>query len=90
MDQWEDFTTHIKADMAGSGAKAALNLPGDDYPQFSPLSLTPTLNAYGAEGWELIAIHPLKVGRNGDFRYPSGASSDWGTHYFCTFKRRLS
>ncbi len=89
MEQFEYFTTLIEADVRkvtpGVGGVPTGNLAG-----YTPYSLIPELNAFGAEGWELISIQPVKAGRNEDIRYPSGASADWGTQYFCAFKRRLA
>lgn len=88
MEQWEYFSVHLEADMHNAALTASPDIPGGQHARDSPLSLIPQLNSFGAEGWELVAIHPLKVGNNEDFQYPNGASGNWGKHYFCTFKRR--
>ncbi len=88
MEQFEYFTTYIEANMAKVPGSAAI--PAGDHAKHSPYSLIPELNAFGAEGWELINIQPLIAGRNDDFVFPTADGIKWGSHYFCAFKRRLA
>lgn len=87
MEQWEYYTVHLEARMDDPMLPSP-DVPPGDHGRNSPLSLIPRLNAFGAEGWELVAIHPLKAGHNEDVQYPTGGGGNWGSHYFCTFKRR--
>jgi hypothetical protein len=66
--------------------------PGQQFPPYSPSALIPQLDAIGREGWELVSIQPVIMGKNGDIAIGiTGTSrgSAWTYQYLCTFKRRL-
>lgn len=58
-------------------------------PRNTPESMIPRLDAYGREGWELVHMQPVVVGRNADvLAQDSGRGSPgWTSTYFCVFKR---
>ena len=53
----------------------------------TPEAMIPQLNAIGAQGWELIHMEPVVVGRNADVLMHSDNSNKWTSTYFCVFKR---
>lgn len=83
MQHWEYLTLFVDA----NPVKAKLpKQPG--WAIFAPEYLKPQLDALGAEGWELISIHPVEVGQNGDTLIPgSGRETHWAHEYVCVFKR---
>ena len=89
MQQWEYFSTFLEADIRKVTPGIA-GVPSGEHAQHSPYSLIPELNAFGAEGWELITAEPLLAGRKEDFVQPAGDAGRWGYHYLCVFKRPLS
>lgn len=56
-------------------------------PRNTPEAMIPQLNALGAEGWELVQMQPVVVGRNADVLIHSDNSSKWTSTCFCVFKR---
>ncbi|MEZ4671066.1 MAG: hypothetical protein R3E39_24440 [Anaerolineae bacterium] len=58
-------------------------------PRNTPESMIPRLDAYGQEGWELVHMQPVVVGRNADVLVVDSGrgSAGWTSTYFCVFKR---
>ncbi len=58
-------------------------------PRNTPESMMPRLDAYGQEGWELVHMQPVLVGKNADvLATDSGrGTAGWTNNYFCVFKR---
>jgi hypothetical protein len=58
-------------------------------PRYTPESMIPRLDAYGQDGWELIHMQPVVVGKNADIlAADSGRGiASWTSSYFCVFKR---
>ncbi len=58
-------------------------------PRNTPESMIPRLDAYGQDGWELVHMQPVAVGRNADvLAADSGRGiASWTSSYFCVFKR---
>lgn len=61
----------------------------DGIPRNAPESMIPQLDSLGAEGWELVHMQPVLVGKNQDVSLPSSESgmTVWTSKYFCVFKR---
>ncbi|MBW4437326.1 MAG: DUF4177 domain-containing protein [Pleurocapsa minor GSE-CHR-MK-17-07R] len=92
MVRWEYITTFLKADSKREEDFLVANYSWKEgMPIYTPESLIPLLNAYGAQGWELIQIMPVNVGRNADVLVADAGSGGrtWAFTYFCTFKRPL-
>ena len=51
--------------------------------------MMPRLDAYGKDGWELVHMQPVVVGKNADvLAIDSGRGmASWTSSYFCVFKR---
>lgn len=89
MQKWEYYTLFLKAD-ARREEEFLNNIASwkDGMPLYTPESLIPGLNTLGAEGWELVHMEPVFVGKKGDVLMEDSASSKrWTSQYFCVFKR---
>lgn len=58
-------------------------------PRNTPESMIPRLDAYGQEGWELVHMQPVVVGKNADVMVTDSGNgiASWTSAYFCVFKR---
>jgi hypothetical protein len=90
--QWEYMTVFVDAD-AASVMDYLLEMKTwkNEVPRNTPESMMPRLDAYGRDGWELVHMQPVVVGRNADvLTVDSGrGSASWTSNYFCVFKRPL-
>lgn len=93
VEQWEYMTKFVYADINNEGAREYLERTFPDWrnpPKFTPQTMIPELNEYGADGWELVHMQPVaEVGSNGDVLFV-GDLRQWSHVYFCVFKRRKS
>lgn len=87
--QWEYLTTFLQADARLEEAfLSQLRDWKEGIPPYAPEALMPRLNAYGAEGWELVHMQPVAVGNNADVMLiDNSGSRTWTSKYFCVFKR---
>ena len=83
MLQWEYLTVILDADRS--------DIKNSKGPTYDPSALMPQLNAYGAQGWELISAHPYLFGANADVRlgFSGTMESRYSHAYLCVFKRQL-
>ena len=57
---------------------------------YTPFAVLPQLEVYGQQGWELVAIQPVVVGKHGNVLITgAGTMGTWTSQYLCTFKRRV-
>ena len=58
-------------------------------PRNTPESMIPRLDSYGQDGWELVHMQPVIVGKNADVLAGGDSSgmNTWTSSYFCVFKR---
>ena len=56
-------------------------------PRNTPEAMIPQLNGFGAQGWELVHMEPVFVGRNADVIMMGDSTNRWTSTYFCVFKR---
>lgn len=94
-ERWEYLTTVLTADAETAEARDYLQgrYSGRSFPKYAPESLIPELNRLGNEGWELVSLEPVFVGKNGDLMMPTGQQLGPGTTYYTrqylgVFKRR--
>lgn len=87
-ERWEHLIVLLEADAQKQQAYLQQHWPGRQFPMYTPEALIPRLDAYGNQGWELIAIQPVIMGRNGDMQVVGNAGNPWTNKYLCTFKRR--
>jgi hypothetical protein len=85
--RWQYRTVFLWAD-AERVRDYLLGFMTDDIPKYAPESLMPQLDALGNEGWELVHMQPVYVGKNADVLvHFSGVDRAWSNAYFCVFKR---
>ena len=86
--QWEHHIEYIVADARDAQTKdfLATCYPGQKVPLYAVQAILPRINALGTQGWELVHLEPVEVGRNGDIRM-GGETSHWTYTYLCAFKR---
>jgi hypothetical protein len=86
MESWEHLVVVLIADIDNAGAMEYLAgmYPGWNLPVYTPESLTPDLNAYGQEGWELLSLQPVGLAEDGK------VTPDASTNIYLTvFRRQL-
>ena len=88
MQHWEYFTQLLFADTAAEPGYLSKQWPDWKPAKHSPQALIPTLNRYGAVGWELISMEPVYPGSNDDILLWR-ITGDYTAWYLCTFKRPL-
>ncbi len=92
MDKWEYMTKFVLADIDAPGAAQFLQRKWPEWApaQFSPQTMIPELNEWGAAGWELLHMQPVAdIGRNDDILFAGAEGHRWSNKYFCVFKRRI-
>lgn len=90
--RWEYMTTTLKAEAQLEEAfLVQLKDWKEGIPMYTPEAMIPRLNAYGADGWELISFLPVRLGAKGDVLIEDSASGSrtWTNVYLCVFKRAL-
>jgi hypothetical protein len=88
--QWEYMTTFVQAEARlEEDFLRQMRDWKEGIPPFTPEALIPRLNAYGADGWELVHMQPVGVGNKGDVLVQDGGGGSryWSSAYFCAFKR---
>ncbi len=92
-DRWEYRTVFLWPNMEDRGAKEALKAvwsEGVKPFKYRVEAMIPQLNEWGADGWELVHMQPVFVGRNHDVQVNAGEGTWWSNAYFCAFKRPLT
>lgn len=88
MQGWEYRTMFVQAEAEREMAYLLeLYSFKEGIPRNTPEAMIPQLNAIGAQGWELVHMEPVVVGRNADVLIHTDNSSKWTSTYFCVFKR---
>lgn len=92
MDRWEYLTVFVKADARREADFLEQHRSWKSgIPQYTPEAMIPQLNAYGAQGWELVHMQPALVGDKEDIlMHDNGSTRAWTSEYFCVFKRPVS
>jgi hypothetical protein len=91
MVRWECQTELLWADAETPEARELIRQRWPDFKpgKYAPEALMVTLNKRGADGWELVSIQPVLVGRNSDLKVHEGTGTDWSNVYLCAFKRPI-
>lgn len=87
---WEYFTVVLEANVDIAPVPTRDEIPLEAHPKYSPYTLIPQLNRYGAQGWELVSMEAVILGKNHDVVHPANGPGSWGREYLCSFKRRLA
>lgn len=95
MQKWEYLTVFFHAVAEDQLEQLKKRFPSEKkFLPFSPRALSPQLEKYGEEGWELVSIEPVYMGERGDIlMFPQFgaiqrmAHEPWTHTYFCAFKR---
>ncbi len=87
---WEYMTVFVEAESAPvMDYLTEMKTWKNGVPRNTPESMMPRLDAYGRDGWELVHMEPVVVGRNADVLIvdSTNMSNGWTSTYFCVFKR---
>ena len=89
MQKWEYRTTFVWASIEQEGVMEYLSQrdPSARPPKYTPEATELYLNQLGAEGWELVHMEPVLVGKNYDVKFLAAGMDEWTHCYFCVFKR---
>jgi hypothetical protein len=88
MQPWEYRTLFVQAEAEREMAYLMeTHSWKEGIPRNTPEAMIPQLNALGAEGWELVHMQPVFVGRNADVIMTGDNTNRWTSTYFCVFKR---
>ncbi len=91
MEQWEYFTTFVWADLNIHKNDFVAMFPDvENTPLYDPRTMIPELDSLGKQGWELVHMEPVIVGKNHDICMGSTEQTSvrpWTNAYFCVFKR---
>lgn len=89
METWEYFTTTLRADTEQFAVPMVDGVPRREYAKHAVQSLTPQLNEFGRQGWEMVSIQ--LVGENTHKGKMQLAATGFETEtYFVSFKRLTS
>ena len=95
MQKWEYYSTFLNAEAESVQDELKKRFPTEKtFLPFTPRALMPQLDKFGEEGWELVSIQPVQIGKRGDILVhdtygtlnPAGNSA-WTHTYLCSFKR---
>jgi hypothetical protein len=86
-DRWEYSLEYITTETYQEQAFLQANFPDKTFPRYAVQASLPRLNAIGEQGWELVQMVPVIIGKNGDVEI-TAAVEKWTYTYFCVFKRR--
>ncbi|HYO87447.1 MAG TPA: hypothetical protein VER79_02305 [Candidatus Limnocylindrales bacterium] len=91
MQPWEYLTTFVEA-QAEREQEYLLQTRSwkSGVPRNTPEAMIPQMNALGAQGWELVHMEPVVVGKNADILIHTDNTNKWTSTYFCVFKRPVS
>lgn len=89
-DRWVYSLEYITTETNQEQAFLQENFPDKTLPGYAVQAALPRLNAMGEQGWELVQMLPVIMGKNGDVEISSVNANKWTHTYFCVFKRRKS
>lgn len=84
---WEHYIELIEADAQQHIEFVQPFYTAGSVPRYAMQSILPRLNHLGEQGWELVQIQPVMIGKNGDVLVGGAMSEKWTRTYLCTFKR---
>ena len=90
MEKWEYMTRFVAANIETDDVERFLEQSWphqSQLPKYSPQAMIPELNMWGEQGWEIIHMQPVWIGKNHDV-HNYGYSRDYTNVYFCVMKRQ--
>lgn len=86
--RWEYHLEYIRTSTNDPQTRDYLTTyyPKRDFPKYAAHAALKRLDELGTQGWELVHMEPVDLGRNGDVRI-GGEQVYWTNIYFCVFKR---
>ena len=90
MEKWEYITKFVAADLTAESVEQYLRQRWPDQkrlPKFTPQAMIPELNIWGEQGWEVIHMQPVWIGKNHDV-HNFGNYREYTNVYFCVMKRK--
>lgn len=84
---WEHYLELFEADAKQQPEFIQQFYPSDSVPRYALQSILPRLNQLGEQGWEIVQIQPVMLGKNGDVLINGAMSEKWTRTYLCVFKR---
>jgi hypothetical protein len=86
--RWEYHMEYIRTSTSDQQTKDYLSTyyPRRGFPKYAAQAALKRLDELGQQGWELVHMEPVDLGRNGDVRI-GGEQVYWTNIYFCVFKR---
>jgi hypothetical protein len=85
---WEHYIEFIEADPQTHMEFVQQFYPMGTIPKYAMQAILPRLNHLGEQGWEMVQIQPVAVGKNGDILVGGAMSEKWTRTYMCVFKRQ--
>ena len=92
MQRWEYLSLYLEADAEREMAYLMETRSWKEgVPRNTPEAMIPELNALGDQGWELVHMQPVAIGRNADvLMYENSNTRTWTNIWFCVFKRLVA
>jgi hypothetical protein len=89
MQTWEYLTLYVEADAEREMAYLMESRSWKEgVPRNTPEAMIPQLNGLGQQGWELVHMQPVAIGRNADVMIDDNSNTrTWTNTWFCVFKR---
>jgi hypothetical protein len=91
-EKWEYTVVVLNASIETPGAREYVSKRWPKWTGLracSPETLSPELNAYGKDGWELVKLDPVGFTGSMEVEFP-GQSRQITNSYLCVFRRRVA
>ncbi len=85
--RWEHLIVTLQANAEEQHIYLRQTWPEQTFPIYTHEALIPQLDAFGADGWELVTLEPVVLGSKGDIMVAAVDHNHWTSTYLCTFKR---
>lgn len=88
---WEHLVITLEAKIEPYEDLLRARWPDVSFAPYAPEALIPQLDERGREGWELVSVQPVMMGKHGDIAIDSYQTMQkpWTYRYLCVFKRPL-
>ena len=88
---WEHLVVTLEAKVEPYENILRARWPEVSFARYAPEALMPQLDERGREGWELVSLQPVMMGKHGDIALDGSQTMQgpWTYRYLCVFKRPL-